>query len=39
VIVMDLENISAEYIFAIAAVVLSLGITFWLISKEGLLEK
>lgn len=34
VIVMDLEKISADYIFAIAAVVLSLGVTFWLISRE-----
>ncbi len=39
VIVMDLESISADYIFAIAAVVLSLGITFWLMSTGGLQGK
>jgi len=36
VIVMDLEKITSDYIFAIAAVVLSLGVTFWLISREGI---
>ncbi|TPH19227.1 phosphate-starvation-inducible PsiE family protein [Litorilituus lipolyticus] len=36
VIVMDLEKISSDYIFAIAAVVLALGVTFWLISREGI---
>jgi uncharacterized membrane protein (DUF373 family) len=35
VIILDLENISSDYIFAIAAVVLALGITYWLISKKS----
>lgn len=35
VIVMDLENISAIYVFAVAAVVLSLGITYWLVGKTS----
>ncbi|RHW75556.1 phosphate-starvation-inducible PsiE family protein [Colwellia sp. RSH04] len=34
VIVMDLEKITSDYIFAIAAVVLSLGITYWLLSRD-----
>ena len=34
VIVLDLDNITAEYIFAIASVVLALGIAYWLIAKK-----
>ena len=34
VIILDLDNISSEYVFGIAAVALSLGITYWLISKN-----
>lgn len=35
VIILDLDNISPQYILSIAAVVLALGITYWLISKAG----
>jgi len=35
VIILDLDNISPQYILAIAAVVLALGITYWLINKSG----
>lgn len=34
VIVLDVDKISATYVFAIAAVVLALGLTYWLISKK-----
>ena len=34
VIVLDLDKISSAYVVAIAAVVLALGITYWLISKK-----
>ena len=34
VIVLDLDQISSNYVAAIAAVVLALGITYWLISKK-----
>jgi uncharacterized membrane protein (DUF373 family) len=34
VIVLDLEKITSPYIAAIAAVVLALGITYWLITKK-----
>ncbi len=33
VIVLDLDKIDSTYVFAIAAVVLSLGITYWLVGK------
>ena len=35
VIILDLDNISPQYILSIAAVVLALGVTYWLISKSG----
>ena len=35
VIVLDLENITADYIYAIAAVVLALGIAYWLVGKTS----
>ena len=35
VIVLDTDKISSEYIMAIAAVVLALGITYWLITKKA----
>ncbi|GGO81532.1 hypothetical protein GCM10011348_20790 [Marinobacterium nitratireducens] len=35
VIVLDLDKTSADYILAIAAVTLALGITHWLISKKS----
>lgn len=34
VIVLDLESITAEYVFAIASVVLALGIAYWLVAKK-----
>lgn len=34
VIVLDVEKMSAEYIFAIAVTVLALGLTYWLLHKE-----
>lgn len=34
VIVLDLDNITPDYIFAIAAVSLALGVTYWLIAKR-----
>lgn len=34
VIVLDIEAIDAEYVFAIAAVVLALGITHWLVARK-----
>jgi uncharacterized membrane protein (DUF373 family) len=34
VIVLDLEEIDALYVLAISSVVLSLGVTYWLISKN-----
>lgn len=34
VIVLDLEKITADYVLGIAAVVLALGVTYWLLSKE-----
>ena len=33
VIVLDIEKVSAIYVFSIAAVVLALGVTYWLIAK------
>ena len=33
VIVLDLDKIDSTYVFAIAAVVLSLGVTYWLVGK------
>jgi uncharacterized membrane protein (DUF373 family) len=35
VIVLDLTNTDAIYVFAIAAVVLALGITYWLVGKTS----
>ena len=35
VIVLDLENITPNYVFAIAAVVLALGIAYWLVGKTS----
>ena len=35
VIVFDYKELRFEYIFATAAVVLSLGITYWLLSRKG----
>lgn len=35
VIVMDLDDISPHYILAIAAVVLALGVTYWLVAKKA----
>jgi uncharacterized membrane protein (DUF373 family) len=34
VIVLDTENISPDYVLAIAATVLALGVTYWLLHKE-----
>ncbi|MDN3556984.1 phosphate-starvation-inducible PsiE family protein [Halomonas maura] len=34
VIVLDIETVSAEYVFAIAAVVLALGVTHWLVARK-----
>lgn len=34
VIVLDLDKISPEYVYGIAAVVLALGITYWLVSHK-----
>jgi uncharacterized membrane protein (DUF373 family) len=33
VIILDLDNTSPQYVFAIAAVVLALGVAYWLIGK------
>ena len=35
VIVLDLEDTTSTYVFAIAAVVLALGLTYWLISRKA----
>ncbi len=35
VIVLDLENTTPLYIFAIAAVVLALGVTYWMVGKTS----
>lgn len=35
VIVLDVEKLSPDYVWAIAATVLALGITYWLISEKG----
>jgi uncharacterized membrane protein (DUF373 family) len=35
VIVLDLENTTSIYVFAIASVVLALGIAYWLVNKSG----
>jgi len=35
VIIFDFEQISPPYIFAVAAVILALGITYWLITKKS----
>ncbi|MFG6177722.1 phosphate-starvation-inducible PsiE family protein [Halomonas sp. THAF12] len=34
VIVLDIETVSAEYVLAIAAVVLALGVTHWLVARK-----
>ncbi|WP_323843899.1 phosphate-starvation-inducible PsiE family protein [Microbulbifer magnicolonia] len=34
VIVMDIDDISPDYILAIGAVVLALGVTYWLVAKK-----
>lgn len=34
VIVLDIEEVAAEYVFAIAAVVLALGVTHWLVARK-----
>ncbi|SEN42091.1 phosphate-starvation-inducible PsiE family protein [Halomonas caseinilytica] len=34
VIVLDIETVSAEYVFAIATVVLALGVTHWLVARK-----
>jgi uncharacterized membrane protein (DUF373 family) len=34
VIVLDLDRISSDYVFAIAAVVLALGVTHWLTARR-----
>lgn len=34
VIVLDIETVSADYVLAIAATVLALGVTYWLLHKE-----
>ena len=35
VIVLDLDTVSSDYVFGISAVVLALGITYWLIRKKS----
>ncbi len=35
VIVLDLTNITSNYVFAIAAVVLALGVAYWLVGKTS----
>ena len=35
VIILDLEQVSSNYVFAIATVVLALGVTYWLIGKTS----
>jgi len=35
VIILDIDTISAEHLFAIAAVVIALGVTHWLVGKQG----
>ncbi len=35
VIILDFDNTSSNYVFAIAAVVLALGVTYWLIGKTS----
>ena len=35
VIILDLENTTSIYVFAIAAVVLALGVAYWLVGKTG----
>lgn len=39
VIILDLETIDANYVFGIAAVVMALGLTYWLLSKENSVDK
>ncbi len=39
VIILDLTEIEANYVFAIAAVVLALGLTYWLLSKDKSVDK
>jgi len=39
VIIIDFKDLSANYIFATAAVVLALGITYYLISKEEKIDR
>ncbi|ASQ90199.1 hypothetical protein CHL67_03985 [Prosthecochloris sp. GSB1] len=36
VIILDFDKISADYLYGIAAVVLGLGISYWLVTKEAL---
>jgi len=35
VIILDLDDIEADYVFGIAAIALSFGITYWLLSKKS----
>ena len=35
VIVLDFKTVGADYVFATAAVVLALGVTYWLISQKA----
>jgi len=35
VIIFDFEKVTPEFVFATAAVVLALGLTYWLITKKG----
>jgi uncharacterized membrane protein (DUF373 family) len=35
VIVLDLDHITPDYVLAIAAVVLSLGVSYWLVSQRS----
>ena len=39
VIILDLAEIESSYIFGIAAVVMALGLTYWLLSKEKSTDK
>ena len=36
VIILDLKDTSAEYIFAIGTVALALGVTYWLVSAKAI---
>lgn len=39
VIILDLTEIDANYVFGIAAVVMALGLTYWLLSKDTPVDK